>query len=166
MHNSRTDTAFRVCGKANLHFGHFNERNRRICAMTGVSLPYVLFFFNLPASHATRAFLPKVRVPIEIIMKYPRALTFACVIFTSSNVSALQALSLPANPAPSGRPTIVTVLGWTYRGCYTDSVDSRTLTGENWTGSLTPSRCASICSGYRYLALESSNEGVLSGWHN
>ena len=128
------------------------------------SLSVLLLRISRLSSHA--CFLRKYRAPIEIMMNYPRALTSAFLIFTISTVSALQALSLPTNSALSGLPTIVTVLGWTYRGCYTDSADSRTLTGENWTGSLTPSRCASICSGYRYLALESSNEWVLYCWHD
>lgn len=101
---------------------------------------------------------PEYRAPIEIMTKYPKALTLIFLIFTTSTVLALQALSLPPNPAPSGLPTIVAVPGWTYRGCYTDRVDSRTLTAKKWTGSLTPRRCASICRGYRYFALESSNE--------
>lgn len=91
-------------------------------------------------------------------MKYPGALAFAFLIFTTSTVSALQALSLPPNPAPSSPPKVVTVRGWIYRGCYTDNVDSRTLTAIKWTGNLTPRRCASTCRGYRYLALEHSNE--------
>lgn len=91
-------------------------------------------------------------------MKHPRLITFAFLIFTTSNVLALQALSLPTNPAPPGPPTIATVPGWTYRGCHTDHIADRTLTGKKWTGKLTPRHCAIICSGYRYFALEGSNE--------
>lgn len=102
--------------------------------------------------------LPAHGVPVANIMKHSRLLTFGFLIFTTTNASALPALSLPTNPAPSSPPTTVTVPGWTYRGCYSDHIDDRTLTGKKWTGKLTPRRCAIICSGYRYFALESSNE--------
>lgn len=59
---------------------------------------------------------------------------------------------------------MVTVPGWTYRGCFTDREDSRTLTGKKWTGELTPGRCLSLCSGWKYFALESGNQLVIFHW--
>lgn len=103
-------------------------------------------------------FIPEHSAPFGIIMRHTRLLTFAFLIFTKNEVSALQELSLPNNPAPPGPPNVVTVPGWTYRGCYTDPLYDRTFTGENWTGKLTPSRCSTVCGRYRYFALESSNE--------
>ena len=95
-------------------------------------------------------------------MKHLRAITDAFLVFTTSTVSALHSFNSLTNPAPSEPPTIVKVPGWTYRGCYTDQVDARTLTGKKWTGNLTPGRCAKICGGYRYFAVEAGNERVLS----
>ena len=94
-------------------------------------------------------------------MRRLRANIFAFLIFVTSTISAPQSLNPPINLASLEPPAMVTVPGWTYRGCYTDRVDSRTLTGKKWTGKLTPGRCASLCSGWKYFALESGNQLVI-----
>lgn len=91
-------------------------------------------------------------------MKRMKVITFGFFVFTTSAVSALEALNPPGGLAAPKLPTIDTVPGWTYRGCYSDSIVSRTLTGRNYTGYLTPGRCANFCNGYKYFALESGNE--------
>ena len=96
------------------------------------------------------------------MMKRFTVIIFAFPTFIESTFSALQSLKPPTNPALPDLPIVVTVTGWDYQGCYTDHVDSRTLTGNKWTGHLTPGRCADFCSEYRYYALESGNECVLS----
>lgn len=91
-------------------------------------------------------------------MKRLTVITFAFLIFITGTHSALPASTPPANSTSPERPIIVTVPTWSYRGCYTDHVDSRTLTGKRWMGLITPGRCARFCSGYRYFALEGGNE--------
>ena len=95
-------------------------------------------------------------------MKRLRVIILDFLIFVTSIVSAVQSLNLPTSPVTPESPTLVTVPGWTYRGCYTDPVDSRTFKGKNWTGTLTPGRCANLCSGWKYFALESGNQLVIS----
>ena len=93
---------------------------------------------------------------IENIMKYPKVLPFALLISTAGTVSAIQASNLLTNPSPSAPPpSIASVAGWRYVGCWSDRENDRTLIGAKWTGVLTPGRCAMICKGYRYFALES-----------
>ncbi len=134
-------------GKQRSTFRSFNHE-ARTCASAQVlpALRYRNILTFPPYCHGCRL---KSRGPsrIEIIMRRLRVITFA--LLTTSIVSALQ-VSTP--------PTIVTVPEWTYRGCYTDSVASRTLTGKNSTGILIPRRCSSFCRGYKYFGLESSNE--------
>jgi len=63
------------------------------------------------------------------------------------------------NPStPASPPQIVTIPGWTYRGCWTDSTIHRTLIGKKWRGSLTIRRCAIVCIGYRYFGVEYGSE--------
>lgn len=59
----------------------------------------------------------------------------------------------PPPPAPASPPQVVTLSGWTYRGCWTDSVLDRTLIGKKWKGSLQVRNCAVFCSGYRYFGV-------------
>ena len=53
--------------------------------------------------------LPDSRASIRTIMRYPRIRTFSFLIFITSNIIGLQALSLPADAPPSGPPTIMLV---------------------------------------------------------
>ena len=64
----------------------------------------------------------------------------------------------PPAPQPSGPPKIVSVPGWTYRGCWTDNPYDRTLISKRWKGYITPESCAKICKGFQYFGLEYSNE--------
>lgn len=59
----------------------------------------------------------------------------------------------PPPPLPADPPQVVTISGWTYRGCWTDSMLDRTLIGKKWKGSLQVRSCASFCSGYRYFGV-------------
>ena len=62
-------------------------------------------------------------------------------------------------PTPPAPPVIVTVPGWTYRGCWTDNSKDRTLTLKVRKGyNITPERCATICKGYHFFGVEYSNE--------
>ena len=88
-------------------------------------------------------------------MSYP---TVTILTLLTIIASAVSALDLPTNSAPPGKPAIVPVPGWTYRGCFTDQIYPATLTGKKWIGDMTPGRCATFCRGFRYFALESGNE--------
>ena len=103
---------------------------------------------------------------IKITMKKLRHLTFYLLIFAASVVSALQVLSLPPDPAPSGStanfsnptppkpstppeppPAVARVPGWTYRGCWSDHPFDRTLISRRYKGYITPEQCARHCRG-------------------
>ena len=95
---------------------------------------------------------------VEFIMSYPTVIILTLLTLTTSAVSALQALDLPTNSASPGKPAVVPVPGWTYRGCFTDQIYPVSLTGKKWTGNITPGSCATFCRGFRYFGLESGNE--------
>jgi len=76
----------------------------------------------------------------------------------SPAVNATAPKPAPPKPPAPGLPSIGTVKGWTYRGCWTDDVTERALISKKWKGNLTPQRCAEVCKGYRYFGLEYSSE--------
>lgn len=77
---------------------------------------------------------------------------------TVSNSTSSANLSSPKPASPSTSAHIVSVPGWTYQGCWTDSVDDRTLIARRWRGKLKVQDCAKICRGYRFFGVEYSTE--------
>ena len=79
----------------------------------------------------------------------------------SSKNTSSKNLPLPVFPPAansSNSPTIDRIPGWTYRGCWTDSVTDRTLVGKVMKGRLSVKSCAEICRGFRFFGVEYSNE--------
>ena len=72
--------------------------------------------------------------------------------------NATLASSLPSSsPTPSGPITVQTGSGFSYLGCYSDSVSSRALTGLANPGPANQNsveHCASECSGFAYFGVE------------
>ena len=75
------------------------------------------------------------------------------------NPSNLAPPKPPVPPRPQPKPpAIVRVHGWAYRGCWTDDPRDRTLRGKRWKGNVTPEKCAEVCKGYTFFAVEYSDE--------
>lgn len=76
----------------------------------------------------------------------------------NSSATSLPNTTLSAANGPD-KPTIDTVKGWKYRGCYIDSMKDRVLkTRRMRLGAMTVQRCAEVCKGYRYFGVEYSDE--------
>lgn len=80
------------------------------------------------------------------------------LLVSSNSTTNLTNPTPPKPPTPPEPPAVVKVPGWTYRGCWTDNPYHRTLISHKWKGLVTPERCAQICKGYTFFALEYSNE--------
>ena len=105
-----------------------------VCGGEGVLNLYILGDFNSTASPAT------LLVPSNSTLDSPKP-------------------APPKPPTPPRPPVIVTVPGWTYRGCWTDNSRHRTLKSKVRKGyNITPERCATICKGYHFFGVEYSNE--------
>lgn len=77
-----------------------------------------------------------------------------------SNLSTLMSASSTIVSSATTSPTALQVAGlYTYLDCHTDSVGARALTGNTVSGSMmTIEYCASVCSGFTYMATEYSTE--------
>jgi hypothetical protein len=74
---------------------------------------------------------------------------------SSSSSSSSSTTSSVPTPTPSG-PSLA---GYTYSGCYVDSVASRLLSGKSSSSSSqTYANCASYCDGYQYFGVEYGGE--------
>lgn len=80
------------------------------------------------------------------------------LLVSSNSTTNSSNLAPPKPPTPPKPPAVVTVPGWTYRGCWIDNPRDRTLIARIWKGAVTPEMCAHICKGYQYFGLEYSNE--------
>ncbi|CAD6594301.1 MAG: hypothetical protein ASARMPREDX12_008599 [Alectoria sarmentosa] len=83
--------------------------------------------------------------------------TGSAALATSGNASATSAISSTAAPIPTGPITVQSGVGFSYLGCYSDSVTSRALSGLNNPGVASQNdieQCASECTAFTFFGVE------------
>ena len=83
--------------------------------------------------------------------------TGSATLATSGTASATSTVSSTAAPIPTGPITVQNGVGFSYLGCYSDSVTSRALSGLNNPGVASQNDvelCASECTAFTYFGVE------------